>query len=117
MEVRYPFASKPTEESSRTRDGFASTRDGCATLRQRDALERADHVVGAFFGKEAFVIAGTEIPVGAFVIIVTVKTPDAVHDNETTDAVIPVIADIMETQVRSREGALETGVIGKFSFI
>src|SRR6516164_2660233 len=30
-------------------------------LRQRDALEGADHVVGAFLGEEAFVITGPEI--------------------------------------------------------
>src|SRR5215216_1300544 len=85
-------------------------------LCQRDALEGADDVVGAFFGKETFVITGTEIPLRAFVVIVAVKSPDAVHHDETTDTVVPIIANIMKTQVRAREGPLKTGVIVKYQF-
>ena len=54
---------------------------GARPLRQRDALEGTDHVVGTFFSKEAFVIAGPEIPVRSLVVVVAVKTPDAVHDD------------------------------------
>src|SRR5712671_1648062 len=85
-------------------------------LRQRDALERADDVVGAFLGEEAFVIAGAEVPVRAFVIIVAKKSPHTVYHDETTDAVVPIIADVMEAQVRARGGSAEAGVIVKDEF-
>jgi hypothetical protein len=84
---------------------------GARDLRQRDALERTDHVVRAFFREEAFVIPGTEVPVRTLVIIIAIKAPDTADDDETTDPVIPVIANIMKAQVRAREGASETGVI------
>src|SRR6266487_3009155 len=80
-------------------------------LRQRDCLERADHVVGALFGEEAFIIAGAEIPVRPFVIVVAIKAPDTAHYDETTDPVVPVIADVIKTQVGARESALETRMI------
>src|SRR5712691_584422 len=80
-------------------------------LGQRDGLKRADDVVGAFFGKEAFVKAGAEVPIVAFVIFVAIKSPDAADDDERADAIVPEIADIIEAQVRARVRSLETGVI------
>src|SRR6266567_5554281 len=50
---------------------------GARRLRQRNALKGTDDVVGTFFSKEAFVIAGAEIPVRTLVVIITIKTPDA----------------------------------------
>src|SRR5437588_7306377 len=82
-------------------------------LRQRDTLEGADDVVRAFGGEEAFVVAGAEIPVGTFVIFVAIKSPDAVYDNETTDPVVPKIADVVKAQVCPCVGAFETNVIVK----
>ncbi len=94
-------------------DGFASTRDACATLRQRDALKRADDVVGAFFGEEAFVIAGAEVPMRAFVIIVAKKSPDAADHNDAAHPVVPIIADVMETQIGAGVGTFKSDVIVK----
>src|SRR5439155_2612146 len=85
-------------------------------LRQGDALERTNHVVGAFFSKEAFVIAGAEIPVRSLVVIVAIKTPDAVYDDETTDPIVPIISDVMEAQVRTCESSAKPGVIVKDQF-
>src|ERR1051325_10359420 len=68
-------------------------------LRQRDALKRADDVVRAFFGEEAFVITGTEIPVRPLVIIIAIKSPDAAHHDDATHPIVPVVAHVMETQV------------------
>src|SRR5437879_1288657 len=80
-------------------------------LGKRDGLKRADDVVGAFRGEKGFVKPRTEVPVVAFVIFVTIKSPDTAHHDEATDAIVPEIADIMETQVRARVRSLETGVI------
>src|SRR5713101_5804662 len=80
-------------------------------LGQRDGLKRADDVVGAFRGEKGFVKPRTEVPVVALVIFVAIKSPDAAHDDEAADAIVPEIADIMETQVRARVRSLETGVI------
>src|SRR6266487_1639958 len=88
----------------------------CATLRQRDALKGADDIVGAFFGKETFVIAWAEVPVWTFVIIVAIKPPDTAYHDQTTDAVVPKIADVMETQVGSGIGAFKSNVIVKHNF-
>jgi hypothetical protein len=87
-----------------------------ATLRQRDALEGADDVVGSFFGEEAFVITGAEVPVRAFVIIVAIKAPYPAHHNDAAHPVVPVIADIVETQVRSGVGAFEADMVVKDQF-
>src|SRR6266496_636900 len=89
---------------------------GARRLRQRDALEGTDHVVGTLLRKETFVITGAQIPVRTFVVIVAVKSPDPVYDNETTDAVVPVIAYEMETQVRACEGSLKTSMIVQHQF-
>jgi len=91
-------------------------RRGARRLRQRNALERADYVVRAAFSEEAFVVAGTEVPIRALVVVVAIKSPDTVYNDETTDAVVPVISDVMKTQVRPREGALESNVIVKHQF-
>src|SRR4030095_7864097 len=85
-------------------------------LSQRNALERADDVVGAFFGKEAFVIAGAEIPVRALVIIVAIKSPDAAYHDDAAHAIVPVIADIVETQIRASVRTFEADVIVKHHF-
>src|SRR5207247_9831209 len=79
-------------------------------LRHRDALEGADHVVRAFGSEKTFVIAGAEVPVRAFVIFVPIKSPDTADHDQTTDPVVPKIADVMETQIRSRVSAFETMV-------
>lgn len=80
-------------------------------LRQRNALKRADHVVGTFLGKKAFVVARAEVPVIALIIFVPIKPPDAAHYNQTTDPIVPVIADVVKTQICSGIRALETGMI------
>src|SRR6202040_1647644 len=84
---------------------------GSCELRECHALEGADHVVRAFGGGENFVVTGAEVPVWAFVIFVAIKSPDAADYDQTTDPVIPEIADVMKTQIRSRVSAFETGVI------
>src|SRR5205085_4909054 len=81
------------------------------TLCQRDGLEGADDVVGAGFGKEAFVEARAQIPVIALVIFVAIKTPDPADDDDATDAIVPEIAQVMETEVSTSVGAFEAGVI------
>src|SRR3982074_1501094 len=70
----------------------------CASLCQRDALKRTDDVVWAFFSHKTFVVARAEIPAGSFVVVVTIKSPNAAHHDQATDAVVPKIADVMETQ-------------------
>jgi hypothetical protein len=80
-------------------------------LRQRDGLKGADDVVGAGFGEEAFVKAGAKIPVIALVIFVAIKTPEPADDNDATDAIVPKIAQIMETEISAGVGAFEAGVI------
>src|SRR5260370_7281710 len=82
-------------------------------LRQRDALEGADHVVRAFGGEETFVVTGAEVPVRTFVIFVAIKSPDAADHDQTTDSIVPEIADVMKTQVRSGVSAFEADVIVK----
>src|SRR5206468_387436 len=96
LQCRKPAASRPVLSSA-------------APLRQRDALERTDDVVRAFFGKEAFVISRAEVPVRAFVIIIAVKAPNTAHHDEATDAVIPKITDVMKTQVGTRVGSPKSG--------
>ena len=75
-------------------------------LRQRDALERADDVVRAFFSEEAFVVAGAEVPIRAFVIFVPIKSPHTAHHDHAAHPIVPEIADEMKTEVGSRVGAL-----------
>src|SRR5258707_4045124 len=111
------FTSKACERKVRKpEDGFASTRDACAILRQRNALERADDVVGAFFGEEAFVISGAEVPMWAFVIIVAIKSPDAADHDDAAHPVVPVIADVVETQVGAGVRTFKADVIVKHQF-
>src|SRR5437667_7600562 len=86
---------------------------GARRLRQRDALEGTDHVVGTLLRKETFVIAGAKIPIRSLVVVVTIKSPDPGYDNETADPIIPVVAHEVETQVRACEGPLETNMIVK----
>lgn len=82
-------------------------------LRQRDALERADDVVRTFLGEEAFVIAGAEVPVRAFVIFVAIKSPHTAHHDEAAHSVVPVIADVVETQVGTGVGTFKADVVVK----
>jgi len=51
--------------------------------------------------------------VWAFIIIVAKKSPNAADHNDATHPVVPVIADVMETQIRARIGTLESDVIVK----
>src|SRR5438045_1772270 len=85
-------------------------------LRQGDALKRADDVVGAFFGEEAFVIARTEIPVRAFVIIIAIKSPDAALYDDATHSIVPVVAHVVETQVGPGVRTFKADVIVKDQF-
>src|SRR5713101_796361 len=80
-------------------------------LGQRNGLKRADDIVGAFGGKEAFVKAGAEVPVVSLIIFIAIKSPDAADDDERADAIVPEITDVIEAQVRARVRSLETGVI------
>src|SRR6266404_8283655 len=82
-------------------------------LRQGDALKGADDVVGAFFGEEAFVIAGAEVPVGTFVIFVAIKSPDPAYHEDATHPIVPEIANEMKTQVRPCVGTFKADVIVK----
>src|SRR5438094_2426380 len=82
-------------------------------LRQRDCLKGADDVVGAFGGEEALVISRAEVPGRALVIFVAIKSPDAAEHDETTDSVVPEIADIMKTKVGTRICPAEPGMIVK----
>ena len=74
-------------------------------------MEGADDVVGAGFGKEAFVEARAQIPVIALVIFVAIKTPDPADDDDATNAIVPKIAQIMEAEIGASVGAFEAGVI------
>ena len=85
-------------------------------LRQGDALKGADDVVRAFFGEEAFVISGAEVPVRALVIFIAIKSPHAALHNHAAHPVVPVIADVMETQVRPGVRTFKTDVIVKNQF-
>src|SRR5205085_10546546 len=87
-----------------------------ANLRERDALKRADYIVGAFGGEETFVVARAEVPMRAFVIFVPEKSPDAADHDDAAHPVVPIIADVMEAQVRPRVSAFEAGVIVKNEF-
>ena len=49
----------------------------------------------------------------AFVIIVAKKTPDAADHNDAAHSVVPVIAHVMETQIRTGIGTLESNMIAK----
>src|SRR6266850_3795963 len=90
------FASTPESLTRiRRKTSSNSNRDLC----QRDALERADDVVGTFLGEEAFVVAGAEVPMRTFVIIVAIKSPDAALHDDAAHPVVPIIADVVETQV------------------
>ena len=86
---------------------------GDEILRQRDALKGTDDVVRAFGGEEAFIVAGAKVPVWAFVIFVAIKSPDAADHDDAAHPVVPKIAGVMKTEVRSRIGAFETDVIVK----
>jgi hypothetical protein len=98
--------------SPSSRRSRSPARSACAPeLCQGDGLEGADDVVRTFCGEEAFVKTGTEVPVVTFVIFVAVKAPDAAHDDEATNPVVPEIADVIEAQVRARVGAFESNVI------
>lgn len=50
---------------------------------------------------------------GAFVIIVAIKSPDAADHDDAAHAVIPVIAHVKETQIRASIGAFEPDVVVK----
>src|SRR5437660_8646335 len=98
----------PRENTHRQRVLTSSETVG---LCQRDALKGADDVVGAFGGEETFVVAGAEVPVRALVILVSINSPDTADHDQTTDPVVPKIADVMEAQIRSRVSAFEPDVI------
>src|SRR5438270_8192446 len=119
--VRHPHERKPPK-SSRVEKSGSQVEASIARmppirlkhrLRQCDALEGADDVVRAFGGEETFVVAGAEIPVGAFVIFVAIKPPDAADHDDAAYPIVPKIADVMEAQVRPRVSAFEADVIVK----
>src|SRR5438105_8490975 len=90
----------------------AAQRGNCYdSLGQRDRLEGADHVVGAFLGPERFVKAGSKLPVVALVIFVAIKAPHSPHHDHRADPVIPKIADEMKAEIGARISALKTGMI------
>src|ERR1700730_18715002 len=80
-------------------------------LGERDALKRADDIVGAFGGEETFVVTGAEIPVRSFVIFVPIKSPHPTYHDDAAHPVVPVIADVVKTEISPGVGAFETGVI------
>ena len=82
-----------------------------AELRQLDGLKRTNYVVRALVLEEALVEARAEIPVVSLVVLVAIKPPDAAHDDETTDPVVPEIAQEMKAQVGAGERALEADVV------
>jgi hypothetical protein len=82
-----------------------------SVLGQRNRLERADDVIRAGCSEEALVKSGAEVPVIALVIFVAIKTPYPADDNDATDAIVPKIAKIMETQVGTGVGTFEASVI------
>jgi hypothetical protein len=87
------------------------TDPGWDPLGQLDRLEGANHIVGAFILEETLVKARAQIPMVTFVIIVAIKSPDAADDDETTDAVVPEIAEKMEAEIRASERAFKSDVI------
>ena len=82
-----------------------------SALRQCNRLERADDVVRAGLGEEAFVETRSQIPVIALVILVAVKTPDAADHDERADAIVPEIAQVMKAQVGPGVGAFKADVV------
>src|SRR2546421_9637523 len=78
---------------------------------QLDRLEGADDVVGTFVLKEALVEPGSEIPMIALIILVAIKPPDAAHDDEAADPIVPEIAEVMEAEVGPGKGTLKTDVV------
>jgi hypothetical protein len=46
-----------------------------------------------------------------FVIFVAIKPPDAAHDNERADPVVPKIAEEIPTEVRAGKRSFEADVI------
>src|SRR5205085_12202586 len=80
-------------------------------LRQLNRLERADDVVRTLVFEETFVETGPEIPMIALVIFIPIKPPDATHDDERTDSVIPEIAQEMKAEVRPAGRAFESNVV------
>jgi hypothetical protein len=55
--------------------------------------------------EKAFIKAGAEIPVIALVVFVAVKTPDTVDHDHRADAIVPEVAEEMETQICPRVGS------------
>jgi len=49
----------------------------------------------------------------AFVIIVAKKPPNAADHNDAAHPVVPVIADVMKTQIRAGVGTLKSDMIVK----
>ena len=49
----------------------------------------------------------------AFVIIVTIESPDATLHDDAAHPVVPIIADVMETQVGAGVGTFKPDVIVK----
>src|ERR1700756_4205223 len=85
-------------------------------LRQRDALQRADDVVRTFFGEEAFVVTRAEVPVRTLVIFVAIKPPYTAHHDDAAHPVVPVIAEVVETQIGAGIGTFEADVVVKYHF-
>jgi len=52
----------------------------------------------------------------AFVIIVAKKPPDAADHDDAAHPVVPVIPDVMETQIRAGVRTLKSDVIVKYQF-
>src|SRR5205823_905463 len=80
-------------------------------LRQLDRLERANDVVRTFVLKEALVETRAEIPVIALVVFVSIKSPDATHDDERADPIVPKIAEEIPTEIRAGTRSFEANVI------
>ena len=52
----------------------------------------------------------------AFVIVVAIESPDAADHDDAAHAVVPVISDVVETQVGAGVGTFESDVIIKNQF-
>ena len=63
-----------------------------ATLGKLNRLEGTDHVIGAAILEEGFIEPGAEIPIVTLVVFIAIQTPDAAHDDQGTDAIVPKIA-------------------------
>src|SRR5262249_19723937 len=85
-------------------------------LRQRDALEGTYDVVRAFFGGEAFVIAGAKVPRRTLGMFVAKDTQAAAIHDHAAHTVVPVIADVVETQIGAGIGTFKTDVVVKYDF-